>query len=621
MRSLSARITAGVVLAVLALVGGSFWVLQAFYRRQMIESLADSTTVQGKLVEQSLRYAMHSRSLDLLGEMVRGLGAQRGIEKVMILNKANVIRFSSDPAERGYVFAATDPTCRVCHRDQTSGRARTVVLNMGGRQVFRNVNPILNSPTCFACHPAQDRLNGVLIVDYSLAGLEASMAAGTRKMSLAALTLVLVMSGVVILLLRRLVLRRLEALVGVVDAIEAGHMERSADTDNADEISTLAGHLNRMASSLDQSLSDLRERQAFLDAVISSADDGIVVVDQELRTVTCNRAFEALLGPLPQERFKAHCQCTAPCAAGSSGECPALGTLATGNVTRSIRSALGPDGMVRCFEVSASPLRDAGVGPRVIEIWRDITRRRELEAKLANSERLASLGLLASGVAHEINNPLATITTCLDGLRRRLRSADEAEFRLELEEYLGLIRSEVTRCSDLTNRFRLLGARPKGIAQPIDLAAVVRDSLALVRYQAEERGITIEETLSAEVGPVLVEESQLRQVVLNLLLNGIQAIDGAGRLAVTIHPDGAEFIVMEVADSGRGISVGDLPQIFEPFYSARPDGRGTGLGLFICKVIVDQFGGTIGVASAPGQGACFTVRLPASVRRGPGEPS
>lgn len=618
LHSLSARITAGVVLAVLVIGGGSFWVLQAFYRRQMIQSLADSTTVQGKLVEQSLRYAMHTRSLDLLAEMVRGFAAQRGVEKVMILNKAGAIRFSSDSAERGQVLAASDPTCRICHRERASDRSRTVILEAGGRQVFRNVNPILNGETCFGCHPAQDRINGVLIVDYSLSGLEASLAAGARKMWLAALTLALVITGVVVLLLRRLVLRRLGALVRVVDALEAGRMERSVDTVGADEISALAGHLNRMASSLDQSLRDLRERQAFLDAVINSADDGIVVVDKELRTVTCNRAFEALLGSQQQERAEGRCQCTVPCAAGSAGDCPALRTFATGEVTRSIRSVIGPDAIARSFEVSASPLRDAGDGPRVIEVWRDITHRRELEAKLASSERLASLGLLASGVAHEVNNPLATIATCLDGLQRRLRSGDDAEFRPELEEYLRLIRSEVTRCSDLTNRLKLLGAKPKGIAQPLDLAAVVRETLALVRYQAEERGITIEETLPANLGPVLAEESQLRQVVLNLLLNGIQAIDGAGRLAVTAHPDGDEFVVMEVADSGRGIEPSDLPQIFEPFYSARPDGRGTGLGLFICRVIVDQLGGAIGVDSGPGIGARFTVRLPGGIRAGLG---
>ena len=621
LRSLSARITAGVVLAVLVIAGASFWALQTFYRRQMIDSLADSTTVQGKLVEQSLRWAMHARSLDLLSETVRGLGAQRGIEKVMILNKAGVVRFSSDAAERGQALAASDPSCAACHRQPPSDRARTMVLNVSGRQVFRNVNPILNGPPCFACHPAQDRLNGVLIVDYSLSGLEASMAAGGRTMGLAALILALVISGVVVLLLRRLVLRRLGALVRVVDAIEAGRMERSTDTDRADEISTLAGHLNRMASSLDQSLHDLRERQAFLDAVISSADDGIVVVDRELRMVTCNRAFEALLGSRPEEHLAAQCQCTAPCAAGSSGDCPAQGTLATGDVTRSIRFVIAPDGLARAFEVSASPLRDAGEGPRVIEIWRDITRRRELEAKLANSERLASLGLLASGVAHEINNPLATITTCLDGLRRRLHSGDDAEFRRELEEYLGLIRSEVMRCSDLTNRLRFLGAKPKGTVQALDLAAVVHDSLALVRYQAQERGITIEETLPADLGHVLAEESQLRQVVLNLLLNGIQAIDGPGRLTVTAHGEGDEQVVMEVTDSGRGIATADLPQIFEPFYSARPDGRGTGLGLFICKVIIDQLGGTIGVDSAAKRGAHFTVRLPAGARCRSGVPS
>jgi PAS domain S-box-containing protein len=611
LRSLSARITVGVVATVLVIGCGSFWLLQTFYRRQMIESLADSTTVHGKLVEQSLRYAMHTRSLDLLAEMVRSLGDQKGVEKVMILDKKGVIRYSSNQAEHGRVLSPTDPTCMICHQTDAAVRGRTVIFATGGgRRVFRNVNPILNSDSCFGCHPSRDRVNGVLIVDYSMAGIQASLDNGARKMWVSALALALGITVVIIGLMRWLVLNRLRTLVQMVDSIEAGHLDGLAQVRGADEITQLSQHLNGMASTLDQSLRDLRDREAFLDAVINSADDGIVVVDELMRVVTANRAFAQMLGAAPGGVAGQPCQCVASCLTVDANRCPARTTFDTGEVTHRVRSVTAADGAEHTYEISCSPIHLDGATRQVIEVWRDITRRREIEAQLANSDRLASLGLLAAGVSHEINNPLASITTCLDGLGRRMRQHEGGPPAAELAEYLDLIRGEVARCCELTERLKVLGHRPRPTPQAVDIGAAIRDTLALVRYLAENRGVAIELDAAAGVPPVHADEQQVRQVVLNLVLNAIQAVEGPGWVRVSTRAGDPGTAVIEVADSGVGIAPRELTQIFEPFYSSRPDGRGTGLGLFITKIIVEQFGGSIAVASTPGQGTRFTVVLP-----------
>jgi PAS domain S-box-containing protein len=621
--SLSAKITAGVVATVLLIGGGSFWILQDFYRKQMIDSLAESTTVQGELIEQSLRYAMHTRSLDLLAEMVSSLASQKGIENVMILNKKGAIRYSSDDEQRGRVLARSDPTCNICHQEGLSVRGRTVVFDAeDGNRVFRNVNPIINSESCMGCHPARDQVNGVLIVDYSMSGIESSLEASSRNIWLSAVTLAVAITAVIVLLMRRMVLQRLRGLVHVVDSIEAGRLDEQADAHGADEISLLSRHLNQMARSLDQSVTNLREREAFLDAVINSADDGIVVVDDRLRVVTANWAYEALRGRDRQELIGTHCNTVELCHLCDEDQCPALATFRTGEVTHRTRSVAGQDGSLRHYEISASPLRNASGRPQVLEAWRDITRRRQIEAQLANSERLASLGLLASGISHEINNPLASITTCLDGLRRRLRASGNRQVPEELPEYLELIRGEVDRCRDLTERLKVLGRKPRQVRQPVDLSAVVRDTLALVRYEAKKNSVRIEENLAADLSPLIAEESQVRQVVLNMVLNAIQAVDGPGwlRVCTSLAPGG--LLEIKVADSGRGIEARDLEQIFEPFYSTHQDRRGTGLGLFISKIIVDQMGGSIQVESAPGEGATFTILLPAGPESaGPSAPA
>jgi signal transduction histidine kinase len=612
--SLSAKVTAGVVTAVLIISAGSTWFLQAFYRRQMIESVAESTTAHGKLVEQSLRYAMHTRSLDLLVEMVRSLGDQKEVEKVMILDKKGVVRFSSDQEERGRTMNKSDPTCRICHEVEAANRGRTEIFEReDGPRVFRNVNPILNSQTCYGCHPSTDRINGVLIVDYSMAAIQASLDAGARKMWLAAVILAVVITGVIVVLMRHLILNRLRTLVQVVDSIEAGHIERFERVGGADEIGILSQHLNDMAITLDQSLHDLREREAFLDAVISSADDGIVVIDEDLRIVTANRAFEEIIGAPAGDTSAVPCECSLSCSLADPRDCPAKLTFKTGQVAHRVRSLAAPDGTNRYFEISASPLQSTDASQQVLEVWRDITGRREIEAQLANSERLASLGLLAAGLSHEINNPLASITTCLDGLRRRIRQQGDGHLPEEFEEYLELIRGEVNRCSELTERLKVFGRRPHEVPQRVDITEVVGEIVALVRYLAEKERVEIELRLAPTTEPVIGDEQKIRQIILNLVLNAIQAIDGPGRLEISTAGDDGE-VTIEVADSGTGIEPHELQQIFEPFYSSRPDGRGTGLGLFISKIIVDQLGGSIDVTSTLGEGTRFIVRFPTTPR-------
>lgn len=611
LHSLTTRITLAVVATVLIIGGGSFWILQGFYRQQMIRSLASSTTAQGELIEQSLRYAMHARSLDLLGVMVQSLADQRDVEDVMILDKRGVVRFAADSELKGHVFARSDPTCNICHLHGPSTRGRTVEFHTeAGERVFRNVNPILNSQSCYECHSPADKVNGVLIVDYSMASIDSSLKGTAGKMWLSAVILAITITATILLLMRRLVLRRLAKMVQVVDSFEAGRLGEPVDVRGADEISVLSRHLNQMAKSLDRSLSSLREREAFLDAVINSAGDGIVVVDDQMRVVTANQAFGALMDEASVESIAGGCDCSTVCILDDPQECPARLTFESGQTTHRIRTITDKEGRARHFEISATPLRKQAGSSQILEVWRDISRRRELEARLANSERLASLGILASGISHEINNPLASITTCLDGLRRRLREQDGNKLPDELPEYLELIRQEVGRVQGLTERLKVLGRKPQHVRQPVDLNAVVRDILFLVRYEAEKRSVEIQEDLNPELAPLMADDAQVRQVVLNVVLNAIQALDGPGWIRISTRAGAGGFNEIDVADSGRGIEPADRERIFEPFYSAGPGARGTGLGLFITKIIVGHLGGGIRVSSTPGKGASFVISLP-----------
>jgi signal transduction histidine kinase len=338
--------------------------------------------------------------------------------------------------------------------------------------------------------------------------------------------------------------------------------------------------------------------------------------------VAANQAFHRGLEPHEGEAVGRFCRdVTArkwPCAADQAEGCPVQRVFRSGQLHKGIVSCSGPDGVERSIEIHASPLRDAaGAVSHAVEVRRDISERRQLEGILAHSERLASLGLLASGLSHEINNPLGAIATSVEGLRRRLPGEPglTADARRSLEEVLRRIAGEVDRGRTITHRL-LKVARPPGTVRSLfDVNHVVHDIVAILAHDMKRSGIVANLQLGDSLPPLSSDESSLGQVVMNLALNSIQAMgDNGGTLRIaTAAVDG--MVQLEVEDSGSGIPPGLLKRIYEPFFTTKPVGSGTGLGLFITHRIVTEMGGDIQVRSQPGRGTVFTVRIPRSRTR------
>ena len=244
------------------------------------------------------------------------------------------------------------------------------------------------------------------------------------------------------------------------------------------------------------------------------------------------------------------------------------------------------------------------------ELYRDLEKKvrektRELERayrELAQSEKLAALGTLAAGVAHEINNPLDGIQGCIARIRRRPEDSEQTLAYLDLiEEGLERISRVVGQLLDLSQKRELSLALT-------DLNRVLEDTLALAEYQLRKGGVEVVRELDPDLPKVLGDGQYLGQVFLNLFLNALAAMPEGGMLTVRTFPrDG--WACIEVRDTGVGIPEEDLGKIFDPFYSNRPSGGGTGLGLSVSYAIVQEHGGTIEVESAPGKGATFRVVL------------
>ena len=260
----------------------------------------------------------------------------------------------------------------------------------------------------------------------------------------------------------------------------------------------------------------------------------------------------------------------------------------------------------RTVAFAASRLPEADP-PCILLVGRDMTADREMRARLMESDRLAAVGELVAGVAHEVNNPLSSISAYAQ-LMLRDASLDDSQ-----RESLDVIRSETHRASQVVKDLLAFARRSEPFREPLDVNAVVTRSLRLRQYQLTAQGVDVAVDLADALPAVIGDARQLQQVCLNLLTNAIQAIAaaGGGSLRITTRFE-AGHVLVEVADTGLGIPADIRARIFEPFFTTKGEGEGTGLGLSVSYGIVSAHGGAITLAETSSAGSTFRVALPAA---------
>ena len=262
------------------------------------------------------------------------------------------------------------------------------------------------------------------------------------------------------------------------------------------------------------------------------------------------------------------------------------------------------------WEISASPILDeAGQVVQAILIEQDVTDKRRLETIVAQSEKLAAIGQLAAGVAHEINNPLTAILANAQLLQRELPAEDDKQ------ELVGLIARAGARAAQVVRSLLDLARLEQYEFLPTDVNESMRKALELVKHEIMARSIELVVDLPDALPRIRASHNHLQGIWVNLLVNAIDALDERKEdsrprvLKVTVRQSGQELQI-SIADNGRGIPPERLQRIFDPFYTTKSAGRGTGLGLSVCDRIVKQHGGHIRVKSQVGVGTEFTVILP-----------
>jgi two-component system sensor histidine kinase HydH len=343
----------------------------------------------------------------------------------------------------------------------------------------------------------------------------------------------------------------------------------------------------------------LARMKTYTENVLESMADALVSIDQEKRIVTLNRKAAEILGG-PEDKFKGR-------AIGQVLGGEVEGLFQGGEEEVIIRDR---ETEIRHSEnniplsLSVAPLKDE-TGRRMgsVLLLRDLREIRDLQEKVRRSERLASLGRLAAGVAHEIRNPLSSIRGFAQFFMHRFRGQEK-----ELG-YASIMVKEVDRLNRVITEL-LDFARPKAPnREPHSLASIFDHSLKLLEPELTGKGIRIEKDCETGLPAIRVDRDQISQVFLNLLLNSMESMDGGGRIGVRIRHSTVEpCLEVVLSDTGKGISREDLGKVFEPFFSTKR--KGTGLGLAIVHQIVDAHGGDITVESGEGEGTTFRVTLP-----------
>ena len=363
---------------------------------------------------------------------------------------------------------------------------------------------------------------------------------------------------------------------------------------------------------------DFDQIRSILPALIDSLTDAVLVVDRNQQVVAANRRYVEAFGTLKARVQGSVCRDALHCPEpnGPRSVCAACQVLDQREPVQVVRTVPEESGSIRRWEATFTPILDrAGEVTHVVEIWRDITERAQLESQVSHNERLASLGILAAGVGHEINNPLASMLAGVESISRMVaRGEFAASNRAEVQELIDLIEQEIVRCRGAVDKLMLLAQPVSSQPTRVSLNQAVSDTLSLLRFQTRRQNIEVVERLDPAIPPIWARDSGIRSVCMNLMMNAVQAMTSGGTLTVTTEPV-REGVRMTVQDTGPGISEDHLDRIWDPFFTTKPVGKGTGLGLSITHRIVHRHGGSIRVESQRGHGARFIVELPAA---GPG---
>ena len=384
------------------------------------------------------------------------------------------------------------------------------------------------------------------------------------------------------------------------------------------------GHFKQVRAKigeLERISAELSRRHSEMEAVINSMTEGLSILDQNLNIVFINKVQQALFqGRALRGRkcFEAFYQKSHTCR-----NCPAIETLTRKkSLHGEISVDLPPHGR-RHLEWTTTRIEDPlGAAPRVLLLMRDITKRKEEEMNLMRADRLATIGLLAAGIAHEINNPLTSIAGFSEGLLRRLKqhgAIGEDQLARALEDYLQIINQEAYRCSNIIRNLIRYSQKTTEDMAPLDLVQIIQDTIVLIQPHARQTGIQLALNAGKPIEPLHLtgSEANLKHLCLTLLNYALETMESPGTLNILTQGGANEVEVIIASGNSHGsataLSSNERGEVAPPFHAVKPDVGGLPLSLSICYTIMQQHRGQISLQHSEDRSLAFVLKFPASL--------
>lgn len=431
-----------------------------------------------------------------------------------------------------------------------------------------------------------------------------------RQAALLSMVLALVLIPAIVLV-SRTTTERLRSLARTAKELAGGALGQEVAGGGPRELEDLASAFNQMSHALKAShdnlesrissrTADLEASRAFLELILDSIDFFVLVVDESGNVLRANRRAREIWGAdLVGQPYSNTC----------GGELPAgaLEPLARAISDRQIsrgQQTRTINGRTEILRIDTFPLPESVRGRGVVQVGNIVTEERHMQAQMIHQEKMAAVGLIAAGVAHEIGNPLASIQAQIDVTRQV-----EAELSDTGRETLDVVAKQVTRIGRLLRDLVDFSRRDRDEHRLISLKEVIEDVTRLLEHDRRARAVTIEAKIDGSVPLIWAREDPLLQVMLNLGLNAIDAMQGQGTLTfeAAAHQGWGE---VRVCDTGRGVTDEARSRLFEPFFTTKAPGRGTGLGLFVSRTIVSDLGGQLELERTGPDGTVFALRIP-----------
>jgi two-component system, NtrC family, sensor kinase len=394
------------------------------------------------------------------------------------------------------------------------------------------------------------------------------------------------------------------AVLGLGKTVDGDYLS----SDDVELVETIAGYVAvaldnaQLYSSLEQKALEIARLKDFSENIVESLNVGVLAVDLDGLVESWNTRMEQLFAVTRQDAVGRKLSSLLP--EDLAAEIAARGD--SEQVTGIYKQRLHHQGKAFTVNVSITPLVSKS-GERIgrLLLFDDVTQRERMEEQMSQTEKLTSLGLLAAGVAHEVNTPLAVISNYIQMLAKQMPDGDPRQ------SIIDKIVKQTFRASEIVNNLLNFSRTGATDTSEIDVNRVVEETLLLVSHPLKTSQIQVVKRLGETLPPVRGSANKLQQVFLNLFLNARDAMPGGGMLEVrTAAHNGS--VEIEIVDTGSGIPREHIHRIFDPFFTTKPNGRGTGLGLSVSYGIIKEHSGKIDVRSTPGKGTSFHVEFPAA---------